>query len=274
LEIVTINCASCGAPIKVPPELDNFNCAFCGANLMVKRGDGYVALKLMEQVTKSIQDSGAQTQSTIRESTQVTQSELKRLQLGQEISSLQIQLASIQAEIRSLQRQKADRKIKGQLKGLSQAETSLWNRINKLQLALADSFPNKETAQAHLNAGLQQLPPKPRGGLSSLGRGCLTWFLVLIVFTCLIGIPAQALDKSLFNEVRTSGSEGTSGPIFTAASLLIFLISIIGFVYGLTPNAEIWISAKKWIRSKFHRNKKTSPPSDEAAISIDQPKNK
>lgn len=273
MEIVTINCASCGAPIKVPPELDSFNCAFCGANLMVKRGDGYVALKLTEQVTKSIQDSSAQTQSTIRESTLVTQSELKRLQLGQEISSLQIQLANIRAEIRSLQRQKGDRKIKEQLKGLSQHETSLWNRINSLQMTLAGSYPNKETAQAHLNAA-QQLNSKPHNGCSPLGRGCLTWVLVFMVCTVLIAIPARALDESLFHVVSTSGSEGTYGPLFTTASFLIFFISIVGFAYGYAPNAAIWISAKRWIRSKFNRNKKTNLSAEETTTPTDLSKNK
>ena len=80
-----------------------------------------------------------------------------------------------------------------------------------------------------------------RGGLSPLGRGCLTGLLVLIVCTVLIGVPAQALDKSLFNVVSTSGSEGTSGPLFSVASFLILFISIIGFAYGWAPNAKIWI---------------------------------
>jgi Fe2+ transport system protein B len=274
MEVVTVNCASCGAPIKVPPELENFNCAFCGANLVVKRGEGYIILKLADQVSKSIQDSGAQTQSTIRESTQVTQSELKRLQLGQESSSLQIQLSSIQAEIRSLKRQKADHKIKRQLKELSQDEASLMSRINILQIALADPISNKETSQANLNAARQQLPPKPRSRYSPLGRGCLTWFLVMIVCTILIYLPAQALDKSLFNVISTSGSEATPGPLVSAATYLISFISIIGFVYGWAPNAKIWISVKQWAWSKFSRNKKTGSSAEEAATSIDLPKYK
>ncbi len=116
----------------------------------------------------------------------------------------------------------------------------------------------------------KQLTPKH----SPLGRGCFTWFLVLIVCTILIGFPAQALDKLLFNVVSTSGSEGTSGPIFSAAAFIIFLISIIGFAYGWAPNAEIWMPTKQWLRKKFNQNKKTSPSPEEAATSIDQLKNK
>ena len=141
MEIASVNCTSCGAPIKIPPEVDHFNCAFCGASLVVKRGEGYVSLKLAEQVSRSIQDVGQQTQSTIRDGTQVTQVELKRLQLGQQISSLQIQLSSVQSEIRSLQRQKADRKIKRQLKELDVEESSLINQIRDLQTAVNATYP-------------------------------------------------------------------------------------------------------------------------------------
>ncbi len=120
----------------------------------------------------------------------------------------------------------------------------------------------------------QQLIREQRGRLSPLGRGCLTGLLVFVVCAVLIGLPARALDKSLFNVVSTSGSEGTYGPLFTVASFIILFFSIIGFAYGWAPKAKIWILVTLWISSKFNRNKKTSPSPEDAFTSIDPPKNK
>ena len=136
MNIVSVSCTSCGAPISIPSDIDRLNCIYCGATLIVQRGEGYVALKLAEQVSKSITESGVQTQSTIRENTYVTQTELKRLQLGQEISSLQIQLSTLQSEIRTLQRQTTNEQISWQLKDLDNQQAHLINRINILQTAL------------------------------------------------------------------------------------------------------------------------------------------
>lgn len=38
-----LTCASCGATLRVPPDLDRINCAHCGTALHVVRGEGYVA---------------------------------------------------------------------------------------------------------------------------------------------------------------------------------------------------------------------------------------
>jgi DNA-directed RNA polymerase subunit RPC12/RpoP len=43
MQTQVLSCASCGATISVPPDLDRINCAHCGAALNVVRGDGYVA---------------------------------------------------------------------------------------------------------------------------------------------------------------------------------------------------------------------------------------
>ena len=158
MEIATVNCTSCGAPLKIPSDIEAFNCSYCGAGLVVKRGEGYVALKLAEQVSKSVQEVGVQTQSTIREGTQVTQVELKRLQLSQEVSSLQLQLSNVKAEIRMLQRQKADRNTKRQLKELNEEEISLINRIKTLQAALAESMPAKTSPTAQPVAAAPKAP--------------------------------------------------------------------------------------------------------------------
>lgn len=266
MEIATVNCTSCGAPIKIPPELEHFNCAYCGASLVVQRGEGYVALKLAEQVSKSIQDVGVQTQSTIRESTQVTQIELKRLQIGQEISSVQIQLSSIQSEIRALQRQKADRRIKKQLKELSGTEAALISRIQWLQMTLAQSYPVQTTAQTRSGEGQRvnqvgmniQTSPKSNFCASPLSKGCLTSLLVMVLSVIMCGIPAEWLDQAIFKIPMNSSSSSVqaSGPIFSVATIIIIIVGIVGFIYGVNPKAKIWVSAKNWIRERIGKGKK------------------
>jgi uncharacterized Zn finger protein (UPF0148 family) len=164
MTITTVSCSSCGAPIKIPEDVDFLNCVYCGAALKVQRGEGYVALKLAEQVSKSIQQVGDRTQATIREGTYATQSELKRLQITQEIASLQIQLSGIQAEIRSLERQKSNRKIKKQLRELRDQEKNLLASINRLQawLTVKDEPLNNEEVSAKAVAYQPGRAPAPK----------------------------------------------------------------------------------------------------------------
>jgi TM2 domain-containing membrane protein YozV len=160
--IINLSCKSCGANIKIPSDVDFFNCAYCGAALMVQRGEGYVAVKLAEKVSQSIQESGSQTQSTIREGTHVTQLELKKLQISQPISTLQMQLNSIQSEIRTLEREKSNKRIKRQLKELRTQETSMISQIRSLQTPILESV----TAASIARMSEKQIinPPKDYAG--------------------------------------------------------------------------------------------------------------
>ena len=136
MNIQKMSCPNCGAPISVTEDLNQLNCASCGSTLSVQRGEGYAALKMAEKLGQAIQDSSLQTQGTIREGTQVTKIELKRLQLNQDITTAQLQLSNVQAEIRSLEREKSTGTIKQQLRELRQQEASLRPRIAALQAAL------------------------------------------------------------------------------------------------------------------------------------------
>jgi len=55
-----VACASCGAAISVPQDIDLLTCAYCGSHLMVRRGEGYIASKLAEQVTTAVREVGAE----------------------------------------------------------------------------------------------------------------------------------------------------------------------------------------------------------------------
>ncbi len=73
IETVRILCASCGAAIAIPADLDQISCAHCGTPLAIVHGDGFVAALLAKAVTRTIETSAASTQA-----------ELRRLQFQQE----------------------------------------------------------------------------------------------------------------------------------------------------------------------------------------------
>lgn len=126
MEVQSLSCASCGAPINVPSDIDHLTCAYCGASLEVKRGEGYVSLRMAEEIGRTIEDSSEKTQT-----------QLRRLQLTQELSSVQVRLTTLRSEIRSLEREKRTREVDAQLKELYAKERNLIKREKQLQSALA-----------------------------------------------------------------------------------------------------------------------------------------
>jgi len=78
IRTVRILCASCGAALAIPPDLDRLSCAHCGTPLIIVHGDGFVAARLARAVTRAVETSAA-----------ATRAELQRLQLGQERFSLE-----------------------------------------------------------------------------------------------------------------------------------------------------------------------------------------
>lgn len=142
MKVSKINCAACGSPISIPEDIDQITCAACGTGLIIERGEGYVALKLAEKIARTIEVSGIQTQDVIRESTQVTRAELQRLQVSQELASLQMELNGIQSEIRMLQRDTKNSKAKKQLGGLQEKEYQVMERIHSLKKQIFSPDPN------------------------------------------------------------------------------------------------------------------------------------
>ncbi len=93
IKTVQVLCASCGAALAIPPDLDQISCAHCGTPLTIVHGDGFVAARLAQAVTRTIETSAA-----------ATQAELRRLQLQQERFSLQERIADLEAEERAMRR--------------------------------------------------------------------------------------------------------------------------------------------------------------------------
>jgi hypothetical protein len=167
MEVLKLTCASCGAPIQVPTDLDTFSCAYCGTPLTVRRGEGYVALQVVEKVVRVVEESSTQTQSVIREELEATRNQLRLLELNQQLGAVEAQLHTVQSEIRALDRQKrlAPRERR-EMRALQTVEGRLVSRIAELQRALHPAFEDAILHQA----------PKPRGG------GCLAMAMLLLLF--------------------------------------------------------------------------------------------
>jgi LSD1 subclass zinc finger protein len=127
--LTKLNCSACGAPISVPDGLDYINCSSCGTFLVIERGEGYMALKVAEKIVQAIEDSGRGTQDVIRENTKVTQAELKRLQETQEISNAEMQLSTIQTEIRGILRAEQNKRTEEQLNTLRLSEYEAMEKV-------------------------------------------------------------------------------------------------------------------------------------------------
>ena len=126
MDVQRLVCVSCGAPIDISADTQRLKCAYCGVALAVDRSEGHVALKTVEQVRQIVEDAGAQTQA-----------ELRRLDLGNQVQTAQLQLSSIQAEIRSLQREPASSTVTEQLRDLRGQEATCLARLRELQALLA-----------------------------------------------------------------------------------------------------------------------------------------
>lgn len=138
MSIIKMNCSACGAPISIPEDVLQITCTSCGTSLLVERGEGYVALKIAEKLARAIETSGMETQEVIRENTQVTRTELQRLQLTQELATTEMQLNGIQSEIRMLERESKNPTAVKQLPALHQNEYAAMERLRALKLQLSE----------------------------------------------------------------------------------------------------------------------------------------
>ena len=133
MKLIKLNCTACGAPISIPDNLEQLTCSNCGTFLMVEHGEGYYALKAVEQISEAIQQSGKGTQDAIREGAQVTQIELKRLQLSQTLSGLTTALNATQSEQRTLTRSQMTPAAQRQLQELKAQEYSQREEMRRIQ---------------------------------------------------------------------------------------------------------------------------------------------
>ena len=236
-------CASCGAPIQVPENLKYLNCTYCGASLSVERGEGYSALRIAEEVTRTIEDVGKRTETTIREGTQVTREELQRLQLSQEYSAAQNQLLNIRAEIRALERQEKNRKVKEQVKELREQERIHYLRVQELYEALHPIKPGQVAEQ------YKQIQPRAKEFkdpkyFKGCAAGCLSYMIVGVMCVVL----ASPIDELIFSTSIISGDD--FGTFSTIGALFGFVFGCLVFLYITLPDLSIFKPVKKHIEKR------------------------
>jgi hypothetical protein len=139
MKIHHLNCTACGAPISVPDDVEQLNCSSCGSFLMIERGEGYIALKMVEEVSRVIEETSKDTQTAIQKGADATKAELRRLQIAQEISNLETQIESLRTEIRSLERQNQNRKTKKEIQSLYVKVFEKLDRVQQLYVQRAQA---------------------------------------------------------------------------------------------------------------------------------------
>jgi LSD1 subclass zinc finger protein len=126
MSVVHQLCPSCSAPLDNPTGATKFKCPFCGTALAIQ-GQGSDST-----LATTIEKSGTQTQDAISAGSLVTQTELRRLQLSQDLSMVQMRLANVQSEIRAIERVPATSITRKQLGELRTTEAELRRQIKTL----------------------------------------------------------------------------------------------------------------------------------------------
>ncbi len=138
MDIQKVSCPSCGAPIQ--EKLGKFICDYCGQEVLVE------SQKLTE-ISSTIEKAQNKTQEVIASSSENTQLELRRLQLAQELSMLQMQLSSLGSERRNISlAAKKTKTHRSQLAQIDQEEQAVRVRINTIQSILSS---NNITSASH-----------------------------------------------------------------------------------------------------------------------------
>lgn len=237
MELKQMICPSCTGAVQVPTNMDRIACVYCGSELIVEYSEGdMMTLSLAQKIKETLQDVGQETQGAIRENTGVTKTELQRLQIGQQIGTLQIQLSSIRAEIRTLEREKQlSRTAKSQLKELRKEEQACMLQIRNLQSLLSDEKVTQQVSKSESSKtkSSSMSSPMKKGCAWGCVWGCATYIGVALVLS-IVAIP---LDKLFFN---ISTNDDVNGPFISIAAFVSFFFGVAVFFYFLFPDAGIW----------------------------------
>jgi uncharacterized membrane protein YhaH (DUF805 family) len=226
MSVVQEVCPSCAAPLTIPENIARIKCPYCATSLAVQQNGSEVALALTTSVAATIEQSGVQTQAAIKEGAFVTQAELRRLQVAQDLSMAQMRLVNVQGEIRSIERLPLTAVSQKQLRELRANEADLQHQIKNLTDVLyppsAPASPALAKTPADSDNRRRQLPWLLFSPVGRATRGHY-WLGVAILFVIWLFI---ALSSS--STVDPATGEPTSSPTFLS-SLLIFLFLWIGF---------------------------------------------
>ncbi len=166
MDITNLECKRCGAPLN---EVDGkVKCDYCGLEVII---ESKKIEDIGEKVKESIQSSGLFTQEVIKTGSESTQIELRRLQLSQELNSLQLQLSNLRSEKRRLSINSGNAKAnRSQIREIEYEEKQLQTRIQDIHKIL---FPVQSTSNSEK---INSVPVdnhlgniKPMGGSKSQG---------------------------------------------------------------------------------------------------------
>ena len=245
METQQLNCASCGSPIQIPENTDLVTCPYCRTHLSVERDENYASLKVVEQLGQVVQLSVNATQAAIRDGAQDTQSELKRLEISQDLALVQLQLTNIQSEIRSLEREKKDKVVKSQIGELHIQENNLKQRIQTLQAALIPHQPLSPN-EAVQTEGQVHRKRQPISGLVFVLIGGSIFLLGSCIFV--VFILAQ-LENNAGVTDNLTGFIGAQTLCSLPLILIGLVLSVIGFVRLRNTKKAISVSSSAKLES-------------------------
>jgi uncharacterized membrane protein YhaH (DUF805 family) len=186
-----------------------------------------VALAVSEKLAASIEKTGSQTHEAIKEGSYVTQTELRRLQIAQDLSMVQMRLSNVQSEIRSIERMPMSSLTRNQLRELRTQEVDLKRQIQTLSdvlnppqlTATSSGSPSKQIASENKvgNAVLQLFFSK--NGRISRTQYWIGMIVVSITLFIAAGFNAGAIDPETGEAV---GSAGLCGGILLILGLWMF----------------------------------------------------
>jgi uncharacterized membrane protein YhaH (DUF805 family) len=258
MSVVREVCPSCAAPLDIPANTARIKCPYCSTSLAIERHGSEVALAMSDKIVTSIEKTGTQTHEAIKEGSYVTQTELRRLQVAQDLSMVQMRLSNIQGEIRSIERLPASSVTRNQLRELRANESDLKRQAQTLTDILNPPSPTStrtavttKKATAKIGGGRLGWLLFSTTGRASRGQYWLGIFIVFIIF-----VIASSLSPSSVNPVtgETTSSVGFISGLFMllffwtgfavsakryhdrgkpAWWVLIILIPIIGFLWQL-----------------------------------------
>lgn len=213
-----INCPSCAAPLQVTAGISTMQCSYCTTSLKVERSVGEVQLAIASQVSETIQQGDRETQSVIQENTFVTQSELRRLQLSQDLANRRMQLSQLRSEVRAVERAESTSVTRRQLQELHKQEAELLEQIARIDAILNPPLPGEEKETSKPDSG-----PRKSGGSGLLnllfsfsgriGRSGFWWGTIIASIVASFG----------YARADSSGQPDSIGAILVLLAFWIFL---------------------------------------------------
>lgn len=169
------SCPSCGAPVVFEQSKPQVQCAYCRSALVPLQRGNEITLEALDKVNQTLERTSIATQSAIADAQRVTQWELQRVRLSQELSAAQTQLSQVQSEQRMLARvPRKDGTVHRQMQELRASEVRLLNRIAAIEkeLGITRASPQRASTRSR--------------GCNALFLTFIAWFGSLIVFGAIL----------------------------------------------------------------------------------------